>query len=158
MFTPTTMSPTTRNSTLIGMERPVENAVSTNSVEGAPISQVCYSLVFPFNLKHSLQGPTENISTTTTAIPKSLSVYGIISRTHPSALYWKHSNACACVSSPDLHCQSIDRWEYTFNNSNIYDVCLLMAEAFMRVLHEIFGPPPIILKPKTLEALGIKYM
>ena len=54
--------------------------------------------------------------------------------------------------------RSIDGWEYTFNDSDIYDVYLLMAEAFMRVLHEILGPPPIALEPKTPEALVVKAM
>ena len=113
---------------------------------------------FILDLKHSLQGPTGDSSTTTTATPKSRSDYGRIIRTHPSALYWKLSIVCAWVSSPSLRYRSIDGWEYTFNDSDLYDLYLLMAEAFRRVFDEILGPVPTMLEPKALEALIVKYM
>jgi len=89
---------------------------------------------------------------------KSRSDYGTIIRTHPSALYWKLANVCAWVSSPNLRYRSIDGWEYTFNDSDLYDVYLLMAEVFKRVFDEILGPIPTMLEPNTLEALVVKYM
>ena len=113
---------------------------------------------FTLNLKHSHQGPTGDSSTATTATPKSRSDYGRIIRTHPSALYWKLSNVCAWVSSPSLRYRSIDGWEYTFNDSDLYDVYLLMAEAFRSVFDEILGPVPTMLEPKALETLIVKYM
>jgi len=90
--------------------------------------------------------------------PKSRSDYGSIIRTHPSALYWKLANVYAWINSPNLRYRSIDGWEYTFNDSDLYDVYLLMADAFKRVFDEILGPVPTIPEPKTLDALVVKYM
>jgi hypothetical protein len=94
----------------------------------------------------------------TTSTPKSRSDYGKIIRTHPSALYWKLANVSAWITSPNLRYRSIDGWEYTFNDSDLYDVYLLMADAFRRVFDEVLGPVPTIPEPTTFEALVIKYM
>jgi hypothetical protein len=94
----------------------------------------------------------------TTSTPKSHSDYGTKIRTHPSALYWKLANVCAWIASPNLRYRPIDGWEYTFSDSDLYDVYPLMADAFSRVFDEVLGPVPSIPEPKTLEALVVKYM
>ena len=53
----------------------------------------------------------------------------------------------AWVSSLNL---STDGWKYTFNDSDLYDVYLLMAYVFKRVFYEMLGP-------KTPEAFVVKY-
>ena len=110
------------------------------------------------NLKHFLQGPAEDSSTTATATPKSRSDYGRIIKTRLSALYWKLSNVCAWVSSPNMRYRSIDGWQYTFSDSELYDVYLIMAKVVKRVFDEILGPLPTVLEPKTLEVLVVKYI
>lgn len=142
----------------IGKERPVENIISIDGVGVAPIGQVRDLSYFVLNLNLYFQGLAEDGSTTTTVTPESRSNCGTITRTHPSALYWKLANVCAWVSSPNLRYRSIDGWEYTFNDSDIYDIYVLMAGAFRRVFDEILGPLPTMPEPKTLEALVVKYI
>ena len=131
------------------------------SSEVSYVSQVCVFLVILFSIKISLQGPTEEgtqCATTTASTPKSRSDYSTIIRTHPSASYWKLANVFAWISSPTLRYRSIDGWEYTFNDSDLYDVYLLMAKAYKRVLDELLGSVPTTFDPKAIEALVIKYM
>lgn len=156
-FRPATIQPSDSQQP-IGKEQPIVNLPSS---EVSYVSQVCVFLVILFSIKISLQGPTEEgtqCATTTASTPKSRSDYSTIIRTHPSASYWKLANVFAWISSPTLRYRSIDGWEYTFNDSDLYDVYLLMAKAYKRVLDELLGSVPTTFDPKAIEALVIKYM
>ena len=157
-FTPATIQPSDSQQST-SKEQPMLNLTPT---EGTPIIQVSvFSRHFCSQLTDSLQGPADEGSqcgTTTTSGSKSRSDYGTIIRTHPSALYWKLANIFAWISSPNLRYRSIDGWEYNFNDSDLYDVYLLLAKAYKRALDEILEPISTTFDPKTIEALVVKYM
>lgn len=100
----------------------------------------------------------EDRTPTTTSTPKSRFDYGTMIRTHPSALHCKIANVYAWITNPNLRYRSIDGWEYTFNDSDLYDVYLLMAKAYKRVLDEILKSVPTVFESKTIDALVVKYM
>jgi hypothetical protein len=62
------------------------------------------------------------------------------------------------ITSPNLRYRSIDGWEYTFSDRDLYDVYLLMEDAFRRVFDEMLRPVPTTPEPKTSGALVVKYM